>query len=192
MASVNLRSLVGRLDETCRQSLEAAAGLCLSRTHYNVEVEHWLVKLVEAQGADLQLIAKHFGADAGRLAADLARALDRLKTGNARPPALSPALVELAKDAWMVASLDFEAAQTRSGHVLVALMQSEGLAAHALAASPEFEKIPLDALKRELAGITANSIEAQKATASTAVPPRPAHAPRARAARPTSISSRST
>ncbi|MCY3003863.1 MAG: type VI secretion system ATPase TssH [Planctomycetota bacterium] len=173
MASVNLRSLVGRLDETCRQSLEAAAGLCLSRTHYNVEVEHWLVKLVEAQGADLQLIAKHFGADAGRLAADLSRALDRLKTGNARPPALSPALVELAKDAWMVASLDFEAAQTRSGHVLVALMQSEGLAAHALAASPEFEKIPLDALKRELAGITANSIESQKATSLDSGPAAP-------------------
>ena len=40
MAAVDLKSLVGRLNETCRRALEAAAGLTLSRTHYNVEIEH--------------------------------------------------------------------------------------------------------------------------------------------------------
>ena len=32
---VNLKSLVGKLNDTCRRSLEEAAGLCLSRTNYN-------------------------------------------------------------------------------------------------------------------------------------------------------------
>ena len=165
MASVNLRSLVGRLDDVCRRTLEAAAGLCYSRTHYNVEVEHWLIKLLEQPGNDFDLIAKHFGLDQAALSNDLTRGIERLKSGNARPPALSPTLVELAKDAWMVASLDFESAKTRSGHVLVALMESEGLAAQALEASEQWSKIPLDALKRELGAITARSNEAESTPA---------------------------
>ncbi len=37
---VDLRSLIGRLNDRTRGTVEAAAGLCLSRTHYDVEVEH--------------------------------------------------------------------------------------------------------------------------------------------------------
>ena len=48
MAAVDLKSLVGRLNEACRRALEAAAGLTLSRTHYNVEIEHWLLKLLDS------------------------------------------------------------------------------------------------------------------------------------------------
>lgn len=28
--------------------MEAAAGLCLSRTHYDVEIEHYLMKLLDS------------------------------------------------------------------------------------------------------------------------------------------------
>ena len=44
---VNLKSLIARLNATCRGALEGAAGLCLSRTNYDVEPEHFLVKLIE-------------------------------------------------------------------------------------------------------------------------------------------------
>jgi len=47
MAAVQPRSLIGKLNATCRRALEGAAGLCMSRTHYAVEVEHWLLKLLE-------------------------------------------------------------------------------------------------------------------------------------------------
>ena len=40
MAAIDLKQLIGRLDDTCRRAFEAAAGMTLSRTHYNVEVEH--------------------------------------------------------------------------------------------------------------------------------------------------------
>ena len=53
MATVNLKELVGKLNDTCRRSLEGAAGLCLSRTNYNVEIEHWLLKLLELPNTDL-------------------------------------------------------------------------------------------------------------------------------------------
>ncbi len=53
MVPVNLKSLIGKLNESGRRSLEAAAGLCLSRTNYNVEIEHWLLKIVETPNSDL-------------------------------------------------------------------------------------------------------------------------------------------
>ena len=49
--SLDLRSLIGRLNDTSRRALEAAAGLCVSRSHYEVEMEHWLTKLLDEDAA---------------------------------------------------------------------------------------------------------------------------------------------
>ena len=89
--SANLKSLIGRMNDTCRNALEGAAGLCLSRTNYDVDVEHLLVKLGETPDTDFHRILRRFEIDESRLAKDLVRSLDRLKTGNTRTPALSPA-----------------------------------------------------------------------------------------------------
>ncbi|MEP6833932.1 MAG: hypothetical protein ABJB74_11080, partial [Gemmatimonas sp.] len=84
--SVNLRGLIAKLNAPSRSGIEAAAGLCLSRTNYDVEIEHFLVKLMDATNTDFAAIISHFGVNRSRLADDLARALDRLKSGNARTP----------------------------------------------------------------------------------------------------------
>ena len=60
MISIDLKSLVNKLNEPTRYALEAAAGLCLSRTHYNVEIEHWLLKLLEIPDSDLAAVLKKF------------------------------------------------------------------------------------------------------------------------------------
>src|SRR5690606_19741672 len=127
MVQINLKSLVSRLDEVCRRTLEGAAGLCLSRSNYNVEIEHWLAKLLDGGQTDLTGIFRHYGVDTSRLNADLTRSLDRLKTGNARSPALSPDLVSLAREAWVLGSIEFGAQQTRSGYLLAALLSDDNL-----------------------------------------------------------------
>ena len=99
---VNLRSLIGKLNTTTRNTTEAAAGLCLARTHYNVEIEHYLFKLLDVTDGDFTTIAKHAEMDKGRFATDLMRALDRFKTGNGRTPALSPDFVQTMTEAWTV------------------------------------------------------------------------------------------
>src|ERR1700761_4231040 len=106
MAAIDLKSLVNRLNDICRRALEAAAGSTLSRTHYNVEIEHWLLQLLEAPQSDVALIARHFDLVPARLAQELNSALDRMKTGNGRAPSLSPELVAVAKDAWLLASVE--------------------------------------------------------------------------------------
>jgi len=172
MAAIDLKSLVGRLNDHCRRALEAAAGLTLSRTHYNVEIEHWLLKLADPPDTDIAAVLRHYEADAGRLLTDLNRGLERMKTGNARAPSLSPEVVDAAKQAWLLASVEQGLSRVRSGHVLWALLADETLAQHARAASSQLLKIPADLLKRDFAAITASSTEAASAT--TAVEGAPA------------------
>ena len=154
MAVIDLKLLVGRLDDRCRRALEAAAGLTLSRSHYNVEIEHWLVKLLDGSDTDIAAILRGFEVEPGRLLADLNRALDRMRTGNGRAPGLSPETVELAKQAWLLASVEQGAATIRSGHLLWALLADETLARRAREMSPQFARITPDALKRDYARLT--------------------------------------
>jgi type VI secretion system protein VasG len=164
MAAIDLKSLVGRLNEPCRRALEAAAGLTLSRTHYNVELEHWLSKLADIADGDLIAILRHCEADEGRFRADLNRSLDRMKTGNSRAPSLAPDIVDLVKQGWLMASVEQRSAQLRSGHLVWALLADEALARRALELSSQFLRVQPDLLKRDFAAITAASGEAANVT----------------------------
>ena len=101
MATVNLKALIGKLNSTCTRTLEGAAGLCLSRSNYNVEVEHWFLKLLEGSQTDIQAILKAFNVDVSRLTADLTKSIDRLKTGNSSQPLLSQHIVDMVREAWV-------------------------------------------------------------------------------------------
>jgi type VI secretion system protein VasG len=171
----NVRSLIGRLNHHARAAVEAAAGLCLGRTHYDVEVEHYLLKLLDRPDADLGFILRHYGVDRSRLSADLAAGLDRLKTGNARTPSLSPTLVRMLAAAWSLASLDYGAAEIRTGHTFVALLVDEELGRLARSISRELEKIPVEELRRDFPQVVAASGE--EASASTLAAPDAAASP---------------
>jgi type VI secretion system protein VasG len=165
MAALDLKSLVSRFDETCRRSLEAAAGFTLSRSHYNVEIEHWLAKLLDVSGSDIELVLRHYEVDEGRLRADLNRAFDKMKTGNARAPGLSPDIVDAAKQAWLLASVEHGLSRLRSGHLLWALLADETLSRRTREISGQFARIQPDALKRDLMTITAGGAEAASVSA---------------------------
>ena len=159
MVAVDLRSLVAKMNDPCRRSLEAAAGYTLSRSHYNVELEHWLLKLLDVPNSDIAAVLRRFEIDSGRVATELTRVLDKLKTGNTRAPSLSPGVVALAREAWLVASLDGGAARIRSGHLLVALLSDEGLSRTARESSPQLAQISAETLRRELGAICGDSAE---------------------------------
>ena len=160
MLNVDLQSLVGRLNAHCRSTLEGAVGLTLSRTHYNVEIEHWLSKLVESTDNDVAAILRHFEVDTGRLSADLTRVLDRLKTGNSRSPALTPNVVKWMREAWIYGSLQSGDASIRSGYLLVSLLGDDALSALARDASSQFARINAETLKNSLLKIVSASSEA--------------------------------
>ncbi len=159
MMNTDLKALISKLNDTCRNSLEAAAGLCLSRTNYNVEIEHLLMKLIETRDSDFERIVRHCELNEARLSADVARALDRLKRGNARTPALAPQIPALVQEAWLLASIDHGASKVRSGHLFLALLANGELARLAYEISNEFRAVSIESLKKKFGEITAGSIE---------------------------------
>src|SRR5215469_1439998 len=174
---LNLKALIGKLDHSARSALEAAAGLCLSRTHYDIEIEHYLMKLLDSTGDDFDKIAKHFEIDRSRLTNELNRSLDKLKSGNARTPAISPTILKMLTEAWTVGSIDFGAAQIRTGFTILALVSNDELSRIVRDISREMQKIQPEALRKDFAGIVALSHEetlaAEAPDAATAGPPRP-------------------
>ena len=167
---LNLKALIGKLNEPARLALEGAAGLCLSRTNYDVEVEHYLTKLLDNASGDFAAIIKHFEIDKSRLTADLARSIDRLKSGNARTPAISPTVLKMLTTAWTIGSIDFNVGQVRTGFTIVALVSDEELARLVNDVSREFQKINADALRKDLLGIVALSTETTTTAAAAAAP----------------------
>jgi type VI secretion system protein VasG len=161
----NLKSLISKLDDTCRRALEGAAGLCLSRTHYEVDIEHILVKLLEGNSTDLHRIVNHFGINLSRLSKELTIVLDSFKTGNARTPALSPRLPDIFSRAWLVASVDLGTPRVRSGHLLIALLQHPEMGPLVTQQVKELLLVKPDALRDQFARIVQGSQEDQEAAA---------------------------
>ncbi|HUD65492.1 MAG TPA: type VI secretion system ATPase TssH [Candidatus Sulfotelmatobacter sp.] len=178
---MNLKSLIGKLNDTTRGALEAAAGLCLARTHYDIEVEHYLTKLLDSTDNDVAAIFKHFEIDTSRFSGELARALDKLKSGNARTPALSPTVIRMLLEAWTIGSIDYGAGQVRTGFTILALATNDELVRLMRDVSKEFQKIQADALRKDFASIVGNSseeAEAAVAAATSAAPGASSGAPR--------------
>jgi type VI secretion system protein VasG len=162
--AIELKPLIGRLNDVCRRALEAAAGATALRSHYNVEIEHMLVGLLDRTDTDFAAILRRWEIDPARLLADISKSLDRMKTGNARAPSLSPDIVDMVKDAWLLASVEHGASRVRSGHLLWALLADETLALRAREASARLGTIPADVLKRELLTLCKDTAEAAQAT----------------------------
>ena len=166
--STNLKALIDKMNDTTRKTLESAAGLCVARTHYDIEIEHYLLKALDASDNDISAILKHFGVDRSRLTKELERSLDSLKSGNARSPAFSPSVVKMLSEAWTVASIDFNAGSIRTGFTLLALLGDEELARLVKDFSKELQAIPPEGLRSSFYDIVSKSNETQTSLASGA------------------------
>jgi type VI secretion system protein VasG len=166
--STNLKALINKLNDATRKAFEASAGLCVSRTHYDIEIEHYLSKVLDASDNDVASILKHFEVNRSRLTAELERSLDNLKTGNARSPAFSPYLVKMLSEAWTVASIDFNAGNIRTGFTLLALLDNAELSRLVKDFSKELQKVSPEVLRANFYDIVHASRESQVALATGA------------------------
>lgn len=169
---MNLKSLFAKLNETSRTATESAAALCLSEHHYEVEVEHLLLQLLDNNDSDLAPILRHYQVVAERLQAQLVTALGTFKKGNTRTPALSPHITRMIEQAWLLASIEYGVGQVRSAHLLQALLDDAELRRVVIASAPELEKINADDLRLNLAALVEGSAESRQASplASPAAP----------------------
>lgn len=122
MLLVDPKPLIACLNGYCREALEHGVGVCVSRGHYEVGVEHLLLKLLDDAQSDIPLLLLQHDVNIERVRHALDRSLAELPRDNNGRPTLSPQLLELIQDAWLVASMDLQETTLRSGALLLAFI----------------------------------------------------------------------
>jgi type VI secretion system protein VasG len=174
MVQVELKPLLRRLNAFCTRSLEAAAGQCISSTHYEVTVEHALLKMLEDPAADLARILEHFEIEPARVRRSLQKVLDGLRTGNAGKPVFSPILVQWIQDGWLLASIELSLGEIRSGALVAALTAQPER--YMSGDQPDLARIPAGELRRRFMDVVAGSVEEARPETAAAGGPRRAAA----------------
>jgi type VI secretion system protein VasG len=82
----NVKTLIQKLNPTCKKALEEAAALCVSQTNYNVEVEHFLLRLLEDKDSDVIRALKYYEIPVEQIRNDLNGTIDTFRRGNNMTP----------------------------------------------------------------------------------------------------------
>ena len=152
--------MVEKLNETCYQSLQSAANMCLSNTHYEVDLEHFFIKLLdEFHNSDIHSILNHFSIDPNKLIGDLMHVLETFKTGNSRTPLISPRIEKILNDAWNIASIEFNNEKIRSGFVLLAICQNREIFEMLASSSDLWRQIKPETIKEQFYQLTSRTVE---------------------------------
>lgn len=116
--------LLRKLNEASARALNEAASFCLSRGHQEILPEHFLIKLLERDNNDLNLILRQNEININRLWDDILAGLDTLNWQHGQQkPELSRALMKWLEQAWMIASVDNEQQTIRSLNLLQAIQK---------------------------------------------------------------------
>jgi type VI secretion system protein VasG len=157
--SSELRVLIGKLNPICKRALETAAALCVAQTHYNVEVEHLLLKLLDLPATDAGPVFRYFDIEVNDLTKQLTQAVDKFDRGNSRTPAMSPHVLLLLREAWSLSTLHLDSDAIRSGALLLALYENETLRTVIHESCPLLAKIPRESLRDNLRDLIRESAE---------------------------------
>ena len=156
---IDLRTLLTKLNPTCKQAIRLAAELCGGQSHFSVELEHFLFKLMEGKAPDVEILLENFGVDQGKVMAQLQQRLDQLKRGNKGTPAMSGVFAPLFQEAWLSSSVLLGQQQVRSGTVLLALLEEDTVRGMTFEVAPLLLEIPRDQLRIRLAELLKDSSE---------------------------------
>ncbi|MGI4859787.1 MAG: type VI secretion system ATPase TssH [Janthinobacterium lividum] len=154
---IDIRTLLERLDPECRTGMEKAAGFCVQQTHYNVEIEHFLLQLLRAEAADLIEILKEFDIKRDSVESQLQHATDQFKRGNGRTPALSPHFPVWFQEAWLLSSMLLGQQCIRAGTLVLALLEVDSLRGALIESCPALLNVPRGRLRDALPALSARS-----------------------------------
>ncbi|EHZ2653426.1 type VI secretion system ATPase TssH [Vibrio vulnificus] len=163
MININLSSLIQRLHPIAKVALEDAAALAVSEKANEVQIEHYLLSLLERPNSDFDVLLSHFDCSENLLRQSVRSTLDTNAKGNGSKPVFSALLIEWLQESWLVSSLDLSETQIRTGALLLTLVSNPlRYGQHGYASI--LEAVNPDSLKRNYAELTNHSIEARVAT----------------------------
>ena len=160
MVNISMDKIVEKLSPLLKLSLEESAQYAISEGNYNVEIEHWFHSLLEKPHTDIgNLLRLNAEFDADVFKKELNETILDFQSGNSRPPSFSKNLLDLASDAWILASVKYSHKLLTSGHLLLALLESDDLAYVMARHSNEFKSIKKHLVEESLEKVIGSTSE---------------------------------
>lgn len=150
--------LIKNMSDDCRELFEKSVATASSRSHYSIDMEHWLFEALNNQNKEVQVVLNHFGLKTESLHDDLITALENLKTGNDGFPKISPDIIRLLFEAWMIASTQYSCLQVRPIHIVLAIVDNKSLRLRTLTLSKQFEKLNSEDIREQCESILKNPL----------------------------------
>lgn len=163
--AIELGRLIKTLNPLTRDTLGEAASLGQSRGVSSIELEHWLLKLVERQESDLSRILKQFDISSSDSLKRLTTVVERFRSSESgnRVPVLAPQIDDVIREAWLVGSVQFQQSLVRSGFLILGILQNDRLKRQVLEVLPDWSRIDSQGLQANFDAITAKSPETEMA-----------------------------
>lgn len=147
MTTIDLHKLVNKLNNNCRQALEAAIGMAVARKQRYVEIEHWFLGLIDNDNT-VKILLEIQIVDLNILKKDLLVTIDHFRAGSDCMPSLSSNLVDLMRTSWLMASLEGKKDMITGGHILYTLLTQADVLGDYKKISKVLENLDLNQLKK--------------------------------------------
>ncbi|WP_035055096.1 type VI secretion system ATPase TssH [Andreprevotia chitinilytica] len=151
--STPLKALVGKLTPTARSAVEDAASRAVARTHFEVEIEHVLLALLDQTDNAFSAALRAGGVPVSSLERELDDALAQFKTGNTRNPVLSGWVPKWLEKAWLIAGAECGEDSISSLDLLLALVGDDALRSSLNGAASPLAKLDIKALRSGYAAL---------------------------------------
>ncbi|HUF43905.1 MAG TPA: type VI secretion system ATPase TssH [Aestuariivirgaceae bacterium] len=159
MADISLETVTGKLNRVGYDAFMQALRQAKNAGNRNVEMAHWMAKILQIDRSDVALTVDHYKLDRAKLLADLNAVVSGFAMNKTEMPGISENIIDALDRGWHYATLFFGETQIRTGHILVAILKDLKLRRVLAGLSKQFERIDVDALSAEHARIWRQSDE---------------------------------
>ncbi|OWV81848.1 ClpV1 family T6SS ATPase [Rhizobium sp. R634] len=148
MSHIDLNRLIRTLEPNLRVGLETAASLAVRHQHAMVDIAHWLRSLLDIAG--FSAVFEELAVSSQALRAELDAAIADVPREAGAALALSPNLLSLGRESWLVASLQCGRNVVLLADLLAALTSDSALRAVIRGIAPSLRNLDRAALDRLL------------------------------------------
>ncbi|TCS41300.1 type VI secretion system ATPase TssH [Reinekea marinisedimentorum] len=159
MDGKTLRALLDKLNGQCGQMMEAAAGFTISRGHYQITIEHLLIKLLEDDHRyGIDAVLEYFQVNIDELWQGLIDSINSLRSGHQGKPGMSENLFQVLEKACVINSVHYRREDIDSVSILEAVIELSP-SFPGFSAYRALDRVSLDELRAHRFEITKNCSE---------------------------------
>ncbi|MBU2862301.1 type VI secretion system ATPase TssH [Reinekea forsetii] len=159
MDGKTLRALLDKLNSECATMMEAAAGFTVSRGHFQITIEHLLIKMLEDDRRfQIDAVLDYFDVNVDDLWQGLIESVNSLRSGHQGKPGLSESLFQVLEKACVINSLHYRRDTIDSVSILEAVIElCSTFSSYAVYTA--LDKVSLDEIRAHRFDITKNTLE---------------------------------